>query len=540
MPSPPRRILLIGATGVFGERLARMIVRWPDVTLVLAARRLEPLQALAARLEGPARLETAVFDRTAPEGLAALRPWAVVDAAGPFQASDYRLPLAALAGGAHYVDLADGRDFVAGFEAAVRPPPGLTATAGASSTPTLSQTALDRMTAGWTAIDTVSAAISPGGKAPRGRSVMAAILAWAGRPVRVFEAGRWIVRPGWSGPVRLRFPFLGARWVVLADAPDLDAMPARQAPRQSAIFRAGVESPVGVWGLWLVAWLVRLGLLRSLTGLTPLFWRLTGLLTLGASDRGGMVVQAAGRDADGRAVLARWALWAEPGEGPNTPAAPAAAVLRGLLDGATDPPSLEAILAQLRFNRIHTRLDASWPQAPGLVPGALGPAFGRLPPTVQAMHAGTGPVRAEGTALAWGSAGPAALVRAVLGLPANGRHPGVVEITPRPGGEAWVRRFGSGRFASRISPCPDDPGAFEETAGLVSFRIRLDPDAAGFTWWLDGWRLGLLPLPRRWAPQVRARSFERDGVYRFRVMIAHPWLGVIFAYAGRLATCPAG
>ncbi|MDQ0465472.1 hypothetical protein QO010_003261 [Caulobacter ginsengisoli] len=533
---PSHRILLIGATGVFGERLARMIVRWPDATLVLAARRLEPLQALAARLDGPASVETAVFDRTAPEGLAALKPWAVVDAAGPFQSSDYRLPLAALAAGAHYVDLADGRDFVAGFAAAVRPPTGLTAMAGASSTPTLSQAALARMTAGWTAIDAVSAAISPGGQAPRGRSAMAAILAWAGRPVRLFEAGRWTTRPGWSGPVRLRFPFMGNRWVVLADVPDLDAMPARQAPKDSAIFRAGVESPVGVWGLWLGVWLVRLGVVRSLTSLTPLLWRLTGLLTLGASDLGGMVVQAAGRDAEGRAVLARWSLWAEPGEGPSTPAAPAAAVLRGLLDGVPGPPTLDAILAQLRFNCIHTRLDVSWPEARGLVPGALGPGYERLPPTVRAMHAGLTPIRAEGTTLARGSAGLAALVRAVLGLPANGRHPAVVEIVPHPYGEAWVRRFGSGRFASRITPCPDDPGAFEETAGPISFRIRLDPDAAGFTWRLDGWRLGPLPLPRRWAPRVRARSFERDGVYRFRVMIAHPWLGVVFAYAGRLTS----
>lgn len=539
MPTPLRRILLIGATGVFGARLAEMIARWPDVVLVLAARRPEPLGALAARLGGPAIIETAVFDRTMPEGLAALAPWAVVDAAGPFQASDYRLPLAALAAGAHYIDLADGRAFVAGFEAAVRPPPGLTAVTGTSSTPTLSQAALDRMTQGWRTIDEVSAAISPGGRAPRGRSALAAILAWAGQPARVFEAGGWTIRPGWSGPRRLRFPGLGARWVVLADVPDLDVMPARQTPRRAAVFRAGVESPIGVWGLWLLAWLVRLRLVRSLAGLTPLLWRLTGLLTLGASDLGGMVVQADGIDADGRPVLARWALWAEPGEGPNTPAAPAAAILRRRLDGEAGPPDLAAILRELRHNGIHTRLDVSWPGEPGLVPRTLGPAFARLPPQVRRLHAGLAPVRAEGTAIAWGSPGLAALIRRLLGLPANGRHPAVVEMTPRSsaGGrddEAWVRRFGTGRFASVIRPLPDDPGAFEERAGPVSFRIRLDPDAAGFTWRLDGWRLGPLPLPRRWSPIVRARSFEQGGVYRFRVMVAHPWLGVIFAYAGRL------
>jgi hypothetical protein len=534
-PAPDsRRILLIGATGVFGERLARMIVRWPDVTLVLAARRLEPLRALAARLDGPAVVETAVLDRTRPEGLAALAPWAVVDAAGPFQASDYRMPLAALAAGAHYVDLADGRAFVAGFEDAVTPPPGLTAATGASSTPTLSQAALDKITAGWTRIDDVAAAISPGGRVPRGRSAMAAILAWTGQPVRVFEAGRWSVRPGWSGPVALRFPFIGVRWVVLAEVPDLDVMPARQTPRRSAVFRAGVESPVGVWGLWLLAWLVRLRIIRTLTSLTPLLWRLTSLLTIGAADLGGMVVQASGVDAEGRPVLARWSLRAEPGEGPNVPAAPAAAVLRGLLDGRPGPPDLAAILDELRFNAVRTRLDVSWIGGQGLTPRTLGPTFERLPAEVRKFHAGLEPVRAVGTTVAYGSPGPAALVRRLLGLPANGRHPAVVEMIPQGDGEAWIRRFGSGRFASVIRPLPDDPGAFEERAGPIAFRIRLDPDAAGFTWRLDGWRLGPLPLPRRWSPIVRARSFERGGVYRFRVMVAHPWLGVIFAYAGRL------
>lgn len=532
-----RRILLIGASGVFGERLARMIARWDDVTLVLAARRLAPLQALAARLEGPARIETAVFDRTAPEGLAGLKLWAVVDAAGPFRPGVYALPLAAVAAGVHYVDLADSRPFWLGFRKAVPLDCGVTTSVGSSSTPALSQAVLQRMTAGWTRIDTVSAAISPGGRAPRGRSVLASILSWAGQPVRVFDGGRWTMSRGWGGPVRLRFPFIGARWVVLADTPDLDAMPAIQKPRRSGLFRAGLESPLGVWGLWLLSWLVRLGLIRSLAPLEPALWRLTGLLTLGVSDRGGMIAEAAGLDGDGRSVRARWALWAEPGAGPSTPAAPAAAILRATLDGpaiATGRPILEAILAELKPWPIHTRLDVSWPDARGLVPRTLGPAYLALPAVVRRMHAGDAAVRASGVAVAKGSRGLAAVARWLLGLPGQGRHPAVIDLAPRGKGEAWTRRFGKGRFASVIRPLPDDPGAFEECVGPLAFRIRLDADATGFAWTPDGWRLGPLPLPRRWAPVVRARSFARDGTYRFSVLVAHPWLGVIFAYAGRL------
>ena len=93
-----RRIVLVGASGVFGERLASLIAPWPDVTLVLAARREAPLRALAQRLGGD--VEVAVFDRSRPEALAALGAWAVVAAAGPFQGAGYGLALAAVSAGA--------------------------------------------------------------------------------------------------------------------------------------------------------------------------------------------------------------------------------------------------------------------------------------------------------------------------------------------------------------------------------------------------------------------------------------------------------
>ena len=106
-----RRIVLVGASGVFGERLASLIAPWPDVTLVLAARSQAPLVALRERLGE--HVEVAVFDRNNPDRLSALSPWTVVDAAGPFQGAGYALALAAVEAGAHYVDLADGRAFVA-------------------------------------------------------------------------------------------------------------------------------------------------------------------------------------------------------------------------------------------------------------------------------------------------------------------------------------------------------------------------------------------------------------------------------------------
>jgi hypothetical protein len=296
-------------------------------------------------------------------------------------------------------------------------------------------------------------------------------------------------------------------------------------------------------GLWLLSWPVRWRWLKSLTPFAGLLRQGAGLTAPFGSDRGGMVVEADGLGPEGERRWARWSLAAEPGAGPATPAAPAAALLRALLDGAPLKPgagpcvglvALDAITAQLSALPITTRLEAARPDAPGLFPRLMAD-FDALPGPVRWTHSGEA-TASEGRAVARGSGGLAALVRLILGLPGKGRHIARVEIAPQKGGaERWTRRFGSSRFQSRLSPVAGDPGAFDETAGPISFRFRPVPRPYGFDWLLDGWRLGPIPLPRAWGPKVRGRSFARDGVYRFSVLVAHPLAGLVFAYAGRLS-----
>lgn len=547
-----KRIVLVGASGTFGTRLAMMAAKWPDAELVLAARRTGPLEALKARLEAggaKARIMVAALERADEAALAALAPFAVADASGPFQTADLSLPRAALAAGAHYVDIADGRAFVRDFGAALwaeAVAAGRVAITGASSTPALSVAALRRITRDWARVDTVETAISPGARAPRGLAVVQAILSWVGRPVMVFEAGpggpgQWMSRPGWSGARHLAFPGLGRRWVALADTPDLDALPRAVSPTRAAVMRAGLEVGVLQFGVWLISWLQRLQL-GSLRPLSPLLRDLAGLFTPFGSDRGGMIAVAAGLGPDMELRRARWSLTAEAGDGISTPAAAAAAVLRGLMDGRLAEPGarscaglldLAEIVAQLDGLSIRTRIDVEHMGRTGLFPRLLG-GFETYPGTVRRMHGGRA-VDVAGRAAARGSPGIAAIVRAVLGVPGRGRHPARVTITPDGlGGEVWTRRFGNGRFRSHIRPARDDIGGFVETVWPARFRFRADPCPGGFAWVLEGWTVLGVPLPMWLAPTVRARTFARDGVYRFSVLIAHPLAGVVFAYAGRL------
>lgn len=535
-----RRVILVGGTGAFGERLARLLSQWPQIELVIAARGLPRAEALARELG----CQAAGFDRDHPETLQTLAPWAVIDAAGPFQQGDLRLAQRAITLGAHYIDIADGRRFVAAFAEALDAPAkaaGVLAVTGASSTPALSNAALDAMTRDWAAIDVAKVAISPGARAPRGLSVVRAILSYVGRPVAVFSGGGWRWEAGWSGLVRMDFPGLGRRLVSLCETPDLDIMARRV--RREARFLAGLElAPLHV-GLWLLAWLPRALLVRSLEPLAEPLRAIADYMAPWGTDRGGMVVEAQGEGADGLARVARWSLAAEENAGPTVPVAAAAAVLRGLLaeritQRGAQPcvglVTLDQIMAELAGLPVMTRLDGGLGE-PTLLRTVLGEDVERLPEPVAAVHDKV----AARTFMGRGRAGGSRhwfvrVLRALVGLPEPGAYPRIsVTIAPEPGGETWLRDFGPRRFRSHLRKV-SAPRQFEERFGPVRFRFSPHLRDDGFDWRLASWSLLGMTLPKSWAPQIRATSYARDGVYRFRALTAHKWLGVVFAYRGRL------
>lgn len=509
-----RRVLLVGATGAFGSRLAALLARQPDLHLILAARRRAPLDALRKSLGAHADVSVALLDRERPD-LAGLAPWLVVDAAGPFQGGDYALARAALSAGAHYIDLADARDFVAGFSAALDDAAraaGALAVAGASSTPALSHAALTPLVAGWRAIDSVAVTIAPGARAPRGLSVMQAILGYVGRPVRVFVDGGWRSRPGWSQTRRRDMPGLGPRLASLCETPDLDLLPARFPIRRAALFLAGLELPVMHLGLALLAWPVRLGLVRSLRPLARPLRRAADLLAPLGTDRGGMTVEADGLGPDGARIRASWALWAEAGSGPNVPAAPAAALVRALADGretrrgaqvAAGLFDLDAILREVAHLPIVTATHEGAPDDPVLFRRLLGRAFEALPQPVRETHGGMSRVFTGEVIARIGRGLAARALQRVLGLPTPGRHAAEVRMVADAAGETWTRRFGRQVFVSRLEDTPA-LACFVERVGPVSFRFRLDATSAGVRWRFRGWTVFGLPLPRSLGPRVQA------------------------------------
>ncbi len=541
------RVLIIGAGGVFGSRLAEGLLR-NGFEVVVASRNERRAEAIARHLRSAfpdgeiatARIDTATVT---PTDLIATGATIVVDAAGPFQGAEPTVARAAIAAGLSYVDLADGRDFVAAFPAldAAAMAAGVVALTGCSSTPALSHAVLERLRQGWREVVSVEAAISPGARAPRGLSVMQAILSWLGRPVRVFVDGGWAERRGWGGLYRRDFGQAGRRWVSLCETPDLDLLPSRFRPRDRALFLAGLEPWPAHLGAWVLARLVAVFRFDPVP-LAGLLIRLSVWASVVGSDRGAMRVEALGVDGDGRAVRAVWRLVAEPGEGPVTPSLPALAAIKAIAAGRVPTGagpcvgllSLDDIEAEMEPHGLATEIIET---RASLFARAIGPAFETLPHPIRALHETPGRSVWRGRATTEGAGSPlAALVARLVGFP-GGQADCEAEVRIDADGERsiWRRRIGGRTFSSVLSR-PGDGGRIVERFGGLSFRLRLTPEGDRLTYSVERWRIGPLPLPQALAPETRTHEeVDAEGRFVFDVEISVPLIGRLVRYRGWLA-----
>jgi saccharopine dehydrogenase-like NADP-dependent oxidoreductase len=345
------RILILGGYGQFGSRIAATLAGDRDLHVIVAGR--DPVKAEAAvaafRRQGArAALTAAAFDidRDLQRQLQALQPQLVVHTAGPFQRRDYAVARAALACGAHYVDLADGRAFVAGFdaldEAACRA--GRWAISGASSVPGLSAAVVEAHLHRFARLERVESGISPGNRTPRGLATTRAILGYVGKSFSILREGRQRRVHGWQSLRRVRFAGVGPRWFARCEVPDLSVLPARYPTLRDCDFRAGLELRRMHFGLWAASWLVRIGPLRSMEPFAETLLA-TSERWLGAgSDVGLMYVDLHGTGIDGRPLALRWTLTAAGGDGPQVPATAAIVLARKLARGALPGSGARACL----------------------------------------------------------------------------------------------------------------------------------------------------------------------------------------------------
>jgi NAD(P)-dependent dehydrogenase (short-subunit alcohol dehydrogenase family) len=538
------RILVLGGYGGFGARLTRRLLARGH-TVLAAGRSLDKAKAFCAGLEGTEPLAADRNGDLAPL-LAKAKPDLVIDAAGPFQGSDYRVPRACVAAKISYLDLADARDFVTGIGAldnAARDA-GVSVVAGASSVPALSGAVARHLAAGLDRVFSVEIAISASKRATAGGSVVAAILSYLGRPIRLWRGRRWDQGFGWRELARETFALddgtkLAGRWVALADVPDLDLLPETLPGRPSVIFRAGTESALQTVGLWLLGWPVRWLGLKGMARLTPMLVVLQRLTQSFSSDSSGMSVRLKGEAGDER-VERRWALIATKGDGPDIPTLAAVILADAILAGKVPPGAQPAhrLLTLTEFEPLFATLSLRHQTAmrklpPPLYVRVMGERFGELPEAVRKMHEVCGDSGAAGEAIVTGGDGVfAKLIARLMRFPKPGTYPVHVSFAERDGVECWTRRFGDQAFSSQLS---ERDGLLVERFGPLRFAFDLPSDTQGLQMHLRGWSVFGIPMPRSLAPQGIAREWEERLRFRFDVPIALPLIGTIVHYTGWLA-----
>jgi len=535
------RVLVLGGYGGFGARLSRRLAGdgWQ---VMVAGRNGDSAAAMAAQLPGAQGL---AVDRNGDLQaiLGQVKPFLLVDAAGPFQGDDGHVVSACIAAGVHYLDLADARDFVAGissFDRAARAA-GVTVVSGGSSVPALSGAVVAELTKGMQTVNDVQMSISASNRATAGASVARAILSYVGRPVRLWRGRRWVTATGWHMLRRETFAVPGTpplnRVVALADVPDHAILPETLPGRPATIFRAGPEFSFQLLALWLLSWPVRWGWLSSLSPLAKWLLPLQGLTAKLGSDRSAMKVVVKGMVGD-EPRIARWTLMAGQGDGPEIPTLAAQLLARDLKAGRFEPGARHAqgLLTLSAFQGLFADLAITEQRETQtyrpLYQRVMGERFTGLPAAVRTMHQVIGDGGARGTAtVTRGTSSLARLVGKIVGFPPAGEHALHVTFTERDGAETWTRDFSGRCFSSRLRQVGSH---LTEQFGPMRLYFDLPSTANGLEMAMRRWSVFGLPMPMALAPRSDAREWSEDEDFCFDVPIALPLIGQIVHYRGRL------
>jgi hypothetical protein len=315
------RVVVVGGAGNFGARIVRALRGDPNIELMVAGRRIvsvpgaEDVPGVLIDIDG-AGFAQAVKDLSL--GL-------IIHCVGPFQGQDYRVASAALAAGAHYLDLADGRLFITDFSRAMNDQAvraGRVAISGASTLPALSSAVVEELLAGMSSLESIEVTIAPGQRAPRGKATLEAVFSYLGRPFQVWREGRWLRVWGWMELEEIRLD-VGARLAAACDVPDLEL-------RFSAALEFGVQH-LTLWGL---AALRRIGLPFPVARWAVSLNRFAGMFDAAAGEKGGMRVSVVGDRRDGSSRVRRtWQLTAPAMDGPEIPCMAAILLARRLARG---------------------------------------------------------------------------------------------------------------------------------------------------------------------------------------------------------------
>ena len=332
MTVPRQTVLILGAFGTFGSLIADALADTTDLPIIAAGRRLPGVSE-----ERRPGIRTLAIDSTAISAavLRELDPAVLIDTVGPFQRRDRKLAAICIDLGIHYLDLADGREFVqnvCALDAAARAN-NVLVVSGASTVPALSSAVIADLAGSFSEVEEIDIGIAPGYSGPRGLATIRSVLGYVGRRVPVWRQAKMGCARGWGDTKRHRYPApVGRRNLSLIDVPDVSLIPALHPTLRQLSIRAGHEVSLVHHALRLLGVLVRIGLIRNLAEHARTMQRMAGWFDGFGTNSGAMHVQLRGRGSDGCLQSRTWTLIAENGDGPRIPTLAAVLLTKKLLN----------------------------------------------------------------------------------------------------------------------------------------------------------------------------------------------------------------
>lgn len=361
-----KRVLIIGGYGNFGSFISRSLAKHRKIHLIIAGRSLHKADALAQEIKA----EAAVIDihNDLELRLQEIKPDIVIHTSGPFQSQGYDVAEACINHGAHYIDLADGREFVSGIGCLDQKAKqaGTLVVSGASSVPCLTSALINHYRDSFNTLVSLDYGITTAQKTTRGVATTAAILSYTGKPFKTLIGGKEKDIYGWQGLRARKYPGLGWRLLGNCNVPDLELFPNMYPELKTVRFYAGLELPFIHVTLWALSWLVRFGLVKSLEPLAPTLLKLSFLFDWFGSASSGFHMELIGKDTNSADKIIRFELTARSGDGPFIPCMPAILLAKKLANdeikdsGAT--PCVGMITKKEYLDAL-VELDISWTES---------------------------------------------------------------------------------------------------------------------------------------------------------------------------------
>ena len=546
-----KTILIIGGYGQFGGRLSRRLSDIPNITVLVAGRTISKAEALCSEYGG--NLQPQFFDSRGDldAQLDALKPWLVIDAAGPFQSvfgHGYALAEACIKHGSHYIDLSDSGTFTQGIGAlnANAVQACVAVISGASSVPALSSAVVDAAKPDFARITSIEGGISPGGKIDIGLSVTQAVLSYLGKPLKIFVGGAWTHELGYARVHKHKIALKGEtplnRYFGLCDAPDLLLFPEHYKGVETVRFYGSQELRLIHINIRILAWLQKHGLVKNLQNHAKLLSRIGTLLGRFASERGGMYMHIFGVNKDGQPISRQWNLIAADGDGPFIPTLAAEILVRRWLQedpvSGARPALSEISLAEFEhvFSSLSIKSEfADIKPAPYLFARILGDSFDALPQEIRAGHTVSNTKIMHGRVdVECGTNPLSQMAASIIGFAKTGNdRPITITMDVKHGQELWTRTIDGKSFQSILSKAPN-PFEIFERFGPIKFKMKFRIQDDKLHYDIVSAKMFGVPFPKFLLPQSITHERAWNGKFIFGVDIRLPLLGRLIAYKGWL------